>query len=242
MDVSLIVTQLTAECPSLAQVITANTGGTQVPISTQANLYTLLQSLVSARMYPLQLPEQPTHPSIVYQMVSSSPGVFEGYDITHTDLFIINVRGDDYDELLTLVGSITAAMAGENIEVTDILHDYDQGENLYRVNLELSYSYIAAASQSMPVAYVYPLSRAGEPSVYDNFTKQEVGEDYAILIVTADGDVPALQDEIQAALVGWQQTVNHHEMEYGNGASIEGVGGLELWRESYRDAFYMTQA
>ena len=242
MDVSAIVTRLTAECPTFEQILTPSTGGTQTPISTQANLYTLLASLVSNRMYPVELPEEPTHPSIVYQMVSSAPGVFEGFHVTHTDIFIINVRGEDYDVLIALVNSIISALSGENIEITDILHDYDQSENLYRINLELTYSYITSASQLMPVAYVYPLSRAGNTSVYDNYTKQLVTADYAVLIVTDDGNVPALQNEIQAALVGWQQSADYHEMEYGNGASIEGVGGLEMWREAYRDAFYMTQA
>ena len=130
MDVSAIVARLTAECPTLEQVIAASTGGSQSPVATQASLYSLLSGLVGNRMYPLQLPEAPTHPSIVYQMVSSTPGVFEGYDVTHTDTFILNVRGSDYDALLTLVASIVAALAGENIEITDTLHDYDQRENL----------------------------------------------------------------------------------------------------------------
>ena len=242
MDVSAIVARLTAECPTLEQVIAASTGGSQSPAATQASLYSLLSGLVGNRMYPLQLPEAPTHPSIVYQMVSSTPGVFEGYDVTHTDTFILNVRGSDYDALLTLVASIVAALAGENIEITDTLHDYDQRENLYRVNLEVSYSYITAASQTLPAAYVYPVSRAGNESPFDNYTKQLVAEEFAILVVTDDGNIPALLDEVQAALLGWQQDAYHHEMQYGNGTAIEGVGGLEIWREIYRDAFYITQA
>lgn len=246
MDVSGIVTRLTAQCPSFGQIVSASPGGTQTPISTQANLYTLLQSLVSGRMYPLQLPEVPTHPSIVYQMVSSTPGSFEGYDITHTDIFIINVRGTDYDALLTLTASIVAALAGENVEITDVLHDYDQTENLYRVNLELTYSYVSSTGQDLPAAFVYPISRAGNESVYDNLVKQLVTEDYAILVINNTAGSPsytmtALLNEIQTALLGWQQTANHHEMEYGSGTSIEAVGGLEVWRESYRDAFYMTE-
>jgi len=241
MDVSGIVARLDAECPSIVQFIAANSGGTQAPVSTQASLCTLLEATVSNRMYPLQLPEKAAHPSIVYQMVSSSPGVFEGYQVTHTDTFILNVRGPDYDALLVLVATIIAALDGESIEINDILHDYDQQESLYRINLDVAYTYITSASQALPAAYVYPLSRSGNPSVYDNFTKQLVSEDFAILVITGDGDMPALLGEIQAALVGWQQSPEHHEMEYGNGSSIEGVGGLELWRETYGDAFYMTQ-
>ena len=242
MDISAIITRLDAECPSIAQVLEAGTGGTLTPISTQASLYSLLGGLVGGRMYPLNMPEGVAHPSIAYQMVSSTPGTFEGYHVTHTDVFVVNVRGEDYDALITLTNSIIAALDGENIEITDILHDYDQRENLYRVNLEVSYSYITSDSQTMPACYVYPLSRSGSPSPFDNYTKQLVSADYAFLVVTDSGNMPTLLNEIQAALLGWQQSASYHEMEYSNGAAIEGVGGLEVWREVYRDAFYMTQS
>jgi len=242
MDVSGIVTRLDAQCPTLAQVLAAAPRGTVMPIATQANIYALLQATVSGRMYPLQLPEQPTHPSIVYQMVSSSPGVYEGYDVTHTDIFVLSVRGYDYDALLTVQAAMVTALSGSNIDITDMVHEYDQPENLYKLHLELSYTYIAAASQTLPAAFVYPLSRYGEASAFDNYTKQLIQADYAILIVTASNNIPALQAEIQAALLGWQQTANHHEMEYSNGNGIEGMGGLSLWRESYRDKYYMTQS
>jgi len=246
MDVSAIVARLEAECPSLAQVITAQPGGTQTPINTQANLCALLEDAFSDRMWPIQMPENPTHPSLVYQLVSSSPGVFEGYDVTHTDLFVLNMRGTDYDALVTLQNTVIGLLAGESIEITDMLHDYDQAENLYRINLELTYSYITSDSQAFPAAFVYPISRSGEPSVYDNYTKQLVSQDFGILVVNGPSSptytMSALLNEIQAALLGWQQGADHHEMEYGSGSSIEGVGGLEVWREVYRDAFYMTQA
>lgn len=242
MDISAIVTRLTTQCPTLAQVVAAQTGGTQAPVTTQATLYSLLSGTVGARMYPLQLPEQPTHPSIVYQMVSSTPGVFEGYDVTHTDLFILNVRAADYDALLALYGDIVTALAGQTIEVTDILHDYDQAENVFRLNLEISVSYLAATSQSLPAAYVYPLAITGSESAFDNYTRQQVAADYAVLIVTADDNLVALHDEIRDALLGWQQSATHGEMEYSNGAAIEGVGGMEVWRDVYRDTYYIEQA
>lgn len=241
MDVSLIVSRIEAECPTFAQVIAAQSSGTVTPVATQANLFALLSPLVSENMYPIQLPEEPLHPSIVAQMVSSSPGTFEGYDVTHTDLYIINVRGEDYDELLELVSGITSVLASANIDITDAVHDYDQSENLFRINLELTYTYITSTAQTLPAVFVYPLSRSGEQSTYDNFTKQLVRADYAFLIVTDDGNIPALQDELQAGLLGWQQSTAHHEMEYSNGASIEGIGALKMWREVYRDAYYMTE-
>ncbi len=243
MDVSAIVTKLQSRSPTLfAQIIAPTTGGSHAPIATQANIYTLLQGLVSGEMYPLQLPESPTHPSIVYQRVSILPGIFEGYDITQTDTFVLSLRGADYDALIALEASVIAAFAGENIKLTDAIHDYDQEENLFRIHMEITYTYLAADAQDLPAAFVYPISRSGDPSVFDNYTKQRIEAQYAILIVTDDDNISALQDEIQASLLGWQQSAEHGEMEYGSGVSIEGVGGLSLWRETYRDTYYMQQA
>jgi hypothetical protein len=242
MDISAIIARLQATDPTLfAQILEAQPSGSVVPEATQAAMYTLLQGLVAGRMYPVQLPEVPVHPSIVYQLVSSAANSLEGYDIARTDVYVLNLRGVDYDALLALANSVVGATVGTTVEVTDMLHDYDQAENLFRINLELTYSYISAASQALPVAYVYPLTRDADPSAYDNLTKQFVAEVFTILIVTADGNITALQDEVQAALLGWQQSTAHYEIEYNNGASIEGVGSLEMWREVYRDAFYMTE-
>lgn len=243
MDVSAIVTKLQSRSPTLfAQILTASPGGMVAPVATAASLYTLLASSVSNRMYPVQLPESPTHPSIVYSLVSSQPGVFEGFTVSHTDTFVLNLRGTDYDALITLVGTITTALASANVDITDRMDEFDAEEGLYRIHLELNYTYIAASSQSLPAAYVYPIARVGDPNRLDNQTSQRVRAEYGILIVTASNNIVALQAELQAALVGWQQSAAHHEMEYSSGASVEGVGSLKMWREVYRDAYYMNQS
>lgn len=247
MDVSAIVSRLQAKSPTLfAQISTASSGGTYTPIASQASLYTLLGSLVSNRMYPLNAPETVTSPHIVYQLVSTTQAIFEGFDVTQTDTYVLNLRGGNYEtgtgNILTIRDSIISALSGENIKVTDEMHDFDKTEKLYRINMELAVTYLAASSQSLPAAFVYPVSRAGTPSAFDNYTRQRIDAEYAILIVTDDNNIPALQNQIQASLLGWQQSVNHHEMEYSNGVSVEGVGGLSMWREIYRDAYYMQQA
>jgi len=246
MDVSAIVTKLQSRSPTLfAQVVTAGSGGSYTPIASQAALYALLGSLVSNRMYPLKAPESATHPSIVYQLVSTSQSVYEGYDVTQTDTYVLNLRGSVYEEgtgnILTIRNSIISALSGENIRVTDEMHDFDKPEKLFRINMEMEVTYLAASAQTLPAAFVYPVARVGRPSVFDNYTKQKIAAEYAILIVTDDGNIPALQNEIQASLLGWQQSANHHEMEYGHGVGVEGVGGLSMWREIYTDTYYMAQ-
>lgn len=242
MDVDLVIARLQAQCPTLAQVVEARPGGSTTPAASQAALVTLLQGLVGNRMYPVNAPEEIASPSIVYRLVASYPGSFDGYDVTHTDQYVLNIRGTDYDALLALLPQIVTALAGEDIEITDMLHDFDPREQLYRINLELSYSYLAADSQAMPAAFVYPVSRSASESAFDNLIKQRVDVDYGILLVTADDNLSALTAEVQAALLGWQQAPDYHEMQYASGTSIEGVGSMAVWREIYSDAFHITQA
>lgn len=124
MDVSAIVARIDAQCPAIAQVFAALPGGGNItPVASEAALYALLASSVSNRMYPLQLKKNATHPSIVYQMVSSQPGTFEGYDVTHSDVYVMSIRGADYDALLTLVGTIKTALGTAAVDITDIVHE-----------------------------------------------------------------------------------------------------------------------
>lgn len=241
MDITPIITRLQAECPTLSQVLAARNGGSTAPAATQAALYSLLTSVVGTRMYPLQAPENVAHPSMVYQLTSSFPAQFDGYDVLHTDQYVLMLRGQDYSELLTIADTIVGLINGQPIDVTDMLHDFDERESLYRINFELSYSYIAASAQTLPAAFVYTTSQSASPSSFDNRIKQRVSSEYAILLVTTDDNIAVLREEVQNALLGWQQTSGHHEMEYGAGLAIESVGGMAVWRDIYRDSFYITQ-
>jgi len=242
MDVSGIITQIEDSCPLIEQVVGARVGGSTAPAATQAEVRALFQSLVGGRMYALQAPESVARPFIVFQLASSFPGAFDGYDITHTDQYVLMLRGDDYDALLVIALQLVSALDGEDIEVTDMMHDYSPREGLYGINFELNVTRLAAGSQNKPAAFVYPLSRSAAPSEFDNRTKQRVTGEYAILLVTSGNNIPALTDQVRAALLGWQQSQYHHEMEYASGTSIEGVGGMSVWREIYRDSFYITQS
>lgn len=243
MDVSAIVTQLQGVA-SLQQVIAADPAGSPVSFDTSAALVSLLGSLVASRMYPISQREDPAHPSIVYQLIGSRQSEFDGFAITQTDTFLLAVRAADYDTVFDLVTAIKAALAGASaaVEAVDLLFDYDDEVSLFRANIELDYTYLCGASQALPAAFVYSLGRSAEPSPFDNFTRQRVTDSYAILICTTAGNVATLATDIRTALLGWQQSAAHDELEYSAGAQVAGIGGMRLWRETYADSILISEA
>lgn len=242
MDVSGIVTRLLT-VGSLGQVVTADPAGSPVNYDSSTALYGLLNSLVSQRMYPLTQREDPAQPSIVYQLIGSAQGNYDGFAITQTDTFVLTVKAAGYDALFDLVGSIKTTMAASAlaIETTDLMFDYEDEAQLFSCAMQVELTYMCSASQTLPAVYVYSLGRSAQSSAFDNITKQRVNDDYGILICTINNDLPALAADIRARLLGWQQSAAHFEMEYASGSQVAGVGGLRLWRETYTDSVFITE-
>ena len=242
MDVSAIVTRLSTGT-SLAQVSAADPAGSPVNYDTSAALYSLLGSLVSNRMVPLTQKEDPLHPSITYQMVGSRQGAYDGFAITQTDTYILSIRADTYDALFDLVSSVKTTIAASSlaIEVTDLGFDYEEDPQVFVCMAEVEFTYLCAASQNLPAAFVYSLGRDASPSIVDNFTRQRVDDSYGILILTVTGNVSTLAGEIRSRILGWQQSAAHFEMEYRNGTQVAGIGGLRLWRETYQDGILISE-
>lgn len=249
MNVDGIVTRLDTIVTSLAQVAAATPGGSQAPYDTSTALVSLLGSTVSGRMHPITIRDAGTQPSIVYQLVSSTASRIDGYRVTQTDTFILFVRHTSYDSLITVVNNIITAIdsSASAIEVTDMLFDFDDDQAAYRCNIELAFTYVVSGSQTLPAAYVYTIDRTADESAYDNFIKQRVTNDYAIVVITNSNASPiitmdSLLTSINTALLGWSQGATFNDFQYRSGSSIEGVGGLEIWREIYYDSEYFSQS
>jgi len=247
MDVNGLVTKLTelvSVSPQvLKQVIKATSGGFQTPLDSSTELVSRLTSLVAGEVYPLTLLDRPKFPNIVYTLVSSQVGQFDGYLLTQSDRYVLEIRAATYAAMVTLVGSINSALKGSAyaIEVNDLAFDYEVDHHQYRCSMDIEFAYLSAASQVMPAAFVYGMDRIAGETMTDNFVQQRIQNTYSIVLVTASGNIDALLAAVMTKLLGWQQSTGD-QYEYVSGSNVQGVAGLVVWREIYRDAQYIQQA
>lgn len=243
MDTSALITKLET-VGLLQQVVAAAPSGYVAPVDSSADIVTTLSPIVgTGAVYPLTQEDDAVVPSLVYQLARSNSGELDGYVVTQTDVYLMRLRCATYDDLITKFEAIVAALPGATyeMEVTDVLFDYDEKQEVYRCNLEVTVSYLSATAHTLPAAVVYPLDRsAGEPTS-DNFVTQRIDNEYSIVLLTKDGNITPLMDAVMDALLGFQQTPEHGEMQYVTGSNLEGVAGLVVWREIYRDAEWRSQ-
>lgn len=243
MDLTALIARLDTVV-ELAQVIAAKPGGFQTPVDSSTELVTRLSSVVTGNIYPVTQRDQRVFPSIVYQLVSSQVGAIDGYRITQSDRYVLQIRASTYDDVVAKLGSVISALGASSyaIEVNDVLFDWDDAQEAYRANVDLEFTYLSATLQTKPAAFVYALDRSADESAVDNAVHQRVTNTYAIVIVTSAGDMSTLLDAVMTSLLGWQQSAAHDDFQYVGGSNLEGVAGLEVWRETYRDAEYVQQA
>ena len=253
MDVSNIVTQVDT-APSLVQVLAAVPGGFDVPVNGGDELYTLLASLVSNRVFPLTVRDDEALPHIIYTQIGTDSLELEGYRLTQTDRYVLTMRTDTHAALKTLITSIvttirTSSYAIDLIDM-ELQHEAEYTtDGAFRADLEIDFTYLvdaaggpsSALSTELPLALVYPVGRVADESIADNLIMQQVVNEYAIVIATIDNDMPTLLDEVQGVLLGYQQGAGFHDIEYVSGSNLGGVGTMQLWREIYSDYEYMRE-
>lgn len=254
MDTTAIRARV-ATMPSIVQVLEASPGGFDVPVDSGAELYSLLGSLVSNKVFPLTAGDDESMPQIVYTLVGTDSLELEGYRLTQTDRYVLTLRAATHDALITLVNSIVTAVRSSSYAID--LVDWDMQwepkfttEGAARADIEIEFTYMLDGaggpadplSTELPLAVVYPVGRFSNESEADNLILQRRTNQYAIVIATADNDMPALLDELQGVLLGYQQAADHHDMEYVSGANLGGVGSMQLWREIYEDYNFIREA
>lgn len=92
-----------------------------------------LAAVVSTRIYPMQLPQQPTLPALTYQRISTLPTQHRGNAIAlHRRVRMqIDCWAADYDTTLTVRAAVLAAMnslaqdSGPRIDVAQLAEDRD---------------------------------------------------------------------------------------------------------------------
>lgn len=106
-----------------------------------------LTALVSTRIYPMRLPQNPTWPNLVYSRSSTD---FHNTISTNAAgqanaRFQLDCRADDYAEVRDVAAKTLAAMTGattfDALVVSDSDFPYEPNTDIYRVVLDFSIWY-----------------------------------------------------------------------------------------------------
>jgi hypothetical protein len=245
MDLTALIARLQALVTSSPQVLgqaTAAAPGTfELPLDSGAEIVTRLSSVAS--VFVDTMLEQGTSPSIVYESETFIGQQENGFRFTQIDQITLTLRcATDalrQTKMIALVAALDASSF--NIQIDRVTYGFDYEQRQYGAEIELQCSYLIG-TQTYPAAFVYQIVETAGETVADNFVQQRQDNNYGIMVVTQDGDMPALVDAIKTTLIGWQQAAGYEQFEYVSGTGLEGVAGLEIWRLEFRDALYLSQA
>lgn len=97
---------------------------------------------VSARIYPVRLPQEPTYPAITYQRISGGQeNSFGGYATLENPRMQIDVWADTYLAAKNAAEAVHTAMNGATAYRATLISDSDLYESdieIYRVSMDFS--------------------------------------------------------------------------------------------------------
>lgn len=244
MNIQPYVDLLSANAPSLTQVVSAVPGVTEINVSTAVELKAVLDLPMGDQVYNLVLPQKPGYPNLVFQLIGSTPNVVDGYHVSQVDTYHLYMRDDDIDNLIATVSEVRSAIetSSWSIELQDMMYDYDDKQDVYRANLEITFTVLALSAQTLPAAIIYPIGARANASELVNLTRQHEEQEFAIMLMSNSMNLEPLRREVQSVLIGQQVSSAYDPIEYSQGSALDGGGGLSLWQEVYHDALYVGQS
>jgi hypothetical protein len=256
-DVAAIVAQLNADKVLLSQVLAASAGGFDLPALTAIEIESLLAGEFNNQVYPVYLPEDASHPSLVYKLIGVDSFETDGYRLTQTDSYTLTIRtaggtSSDYSEFETKMRAVIASLrtSAHSVEPVDIRLAYDDSMRVVVGMIDVEITYLAQPAgttpgndaSELPVAFIYPAGRSADQAEYANLVKQRVTDSYAVVILTIDGNLTPILDEVAGSLLGFQQSAEFFSMEYSSGRNLGGISNMEVWREVYTDSHMITES
>lgn len=242
---SAILAKLQAQCPSF-EVIAEAPGGDAITtadaFAASSALKTLLESAVGAA-YPLLAPETKTPPDAIYTLVSARPVEVDGVRVSTAATFIVTLRATGYPALVSQLSAVESAVTASSdaISITDAAFDHDEKRNYYLADIELTYAVPSVAGgNNWPAILVDVEQFKGRESLYDNATRQRVDRAYGFTILSTSNNLKNLREEVQAAVLGQQQTPACFEFQFQVGNPLSLPGGLYAWRDIYQDAVIIS--
>lgn len=236
--ISEMVTKL--QTTSLAQVLRPDAVGVTT-INGGIVVADQINSALSGEVYNLVLPQNATLPNAVFQLVSSKRDSVDGLPIIKQEKIVLTLRHSTLTALETLADTIRSSLLAYTssgnagaITIEDEAQDVEEVENTkqYRLHLELNVTHLATSNQSLPAAFVYPLSTISGDPLLNGHPRQMVDDEAAVVIVEKS-TAGSLDTAIgyAAELIG--HTVNGWDIRYTGGELIRQDGHLTTWRERF---------
>ena len=205
------------------------------------------EAVYPATQYKLQPPDGQ---SATYELARSTPDYIEGVPVMQTDIYVVRIRSTHhlgFGALSTQVAAVLAAIGASTlpVTVTDRSFDFDEKNENYVYSLEVTFLTPAtsAGAGSLPSALLYPIFDAGDESITDNKVQQVVDRHTGLVIFDAAGNIETIRAEVRAVLLGYTLTpeAEHWAHQFNRGDKVESRGVLSVWREIYRDRYYIGQ-
>lgn len=244
LDLTEVTAALSANAPSLAQVIQPEHMDTQ-GVDSAVKLLSLIGTPASNRVYPLVLPEEPTFPAVAYAQDAAERIEVDGYPILRDDGYQLAVLASTHSAAATLADSLRVALLAYDpsgttgaADITDQGDSYDEDLQLFEIGLSVRLSHLARTTQTLPVAFVYPLSESWEQDDSITCITGTAVSTFAVLLVAklpAGGvsGLGSLRDEILSAVVALEPTGWGEIEPAGGGEVVEVHNSLVLWRDTF---------
>ena len=236
------IVQSLSSVVKLKQVVVAGGPGSKPRIDTAKAVSAIAQSAIPNTEFLFSKSAQ-DETYAVLNLVSSTNQHIDKYRITQTDVYVCSVRSNNYKSSLKKTQDLIVKVDESNygIEVTDIMQDHDKESQTYRNHLEITFTVPATGSSAeLPAALVYLVSEKASPSSTDNRVRQQVGEIYGVILLTASGDMNKLKSESKSHLIG-QSIPGYDALELIQGDPLENEGGLEGWRYLFSTSTTLIQ-
>lgn len=201
----------------------------------------LFTHLVQARIYPLTLPASPQLPCMTYTPVGREYVESDGEKLGRVDRYQVRVYAASFAELQSLCAamSVVVAASGEQVEITDMRAEYQAADTRYQAELELTFTMLTTASQSVPAALVYPLKAEADSNTLGNGVSQRVVETVAVVLVCAPSALDAARQACADALLGQAFNTQAEPLVYQSGERIAHAGDRVFWREQFSYARHL---
>lgn len=240
MDISNLVTNITAKCPTAAQVMKAEDISREF-VDTSQIIFGLVSPSVSGRAYPSKLPGNKTFPALVYSLVSSNKISFSQFNILQTDVFIVYFQATTYIEIMTLRESIKSSLVNYNvaatagdIEITDESIDYLPDQQLHQCALELNIVHLNGLNQAIPAVLVYESNNGMPANEMINTVVQWREVELNIDIVAKHEQLETIRREVEAAVLGYREASYGAGTEAIGGSRLESLVNVSVWEQRYK--------